>query len=163
MSDSDLSTPLRVESAPAPTELITSLGSLRALRTSKGLTVQEVSVRLKYSARHIESLEDQSMDRLPHGLALKSLIKSYCKLLGVDSKPLEAELDAYIGRVEGGIANHTSTRSLGAHQGAPTGHTGGWAWVVLILLVMCAVFGIAIWQGLIPSAWIPNWLEVLFA
>jgi cytoskeleton protein RodZ len=158
----DLSSPLRTESAPAPTELITSAGSLRALRISKGFSIEDVAVRLKFAARHIEALETESFEKLPQGLALRSMVRSYAKLLGIDPKPLEATLQSRIGSVQGGIANHTSTRTLGAHHVEHVPHSGAWAWVVLIFLVVVAVFGIAIWQGLLPAALVPDWIEALF-
>jgi|GEM_PF-361868 len=175
MSEPELSTPLRTESAPAPTELITSVGSLRALRVSKGFSIDDVAVRLKFAARHIESLESERMESLPKGVALRSLVRSYSKLLGIDSRPLESTLQSYIGGVaggrggagagfnDGGIANHTSIRTLGAHHtDAPSHHSGGWVWLVLIFLIVVAVFGIAVWQGLLPTAWVPAWVEALF-
>jgi|694.fasta_scaffold144881_2 cytoskeletal protein RodZ len=158
----DLSSPLRTESAPAPKELITSAGSLRALRVSKGFSTEDVAVRLKFSARHIEALESESFDTLPQGLALRSMVRSYAKLLGIDSKPLEASLHSRIGSVQGGIANHTSIRTLGAHHVEHVPHSGAWAWVVLIILVVVAVFGVAIWQGLLPASLVPDWIEALF-
>lgn len=158
----DLSSPLRTESAPAPTELITSFGSLRALRISKGFSIEDVSVRLKFAARHIEALEAERLDSLPQGLALRSMVRSYSKLLGIDSRSLETSLQSRIGSVEGGIANHTSTRSLGGHHVEYAPHSGPWAWLVLILLVVLTALGVAIWQGLVPATWVPDWIEALF-
>lgn len=158
----DLSSPLRTESAPAPKELITSAGSLRALRVSKGFSTEDVAVRLKFSARHIEALESESFERLPQGLGLRSMVRSYAKLLGIDPKPLEASLQARIGSVHGGIANHTSTRSLGTHHVEHAPHSGAWPWVLLICLVVLTVLGIAVWQGLLPAAMVPDWIEALF-
>lgn len=158
----DLSSPLRTESAPAPTELITSVGSLRALRVSKGFSIEDVAVRLKYSARHIEALESERYDSLPQGLGLRSMVRSYSKLLGIDPRPLESALHSRIGSVEGGIANHTSIRTLGAHHVEHMPHSGPWAWLVLILLVVLAALSVAIWQGLVPVAWVPDWVEALF-
>mgnify|MGYP002630188050 CR=1 FL=1 len=158
----DLSSPLRTESAPAPTELVTSAGSLRALRVSKGFSIEDVSVRLKFSARHIEALESESYENLPQGLGLRSMVRSYSKLLGIDPRPLEVSLQSRIGRVEGGIANHTSTRTLGAHHVEHVSHSGAWMWLVLIFLVVLSALSVAIWQGLIPTAWVPDWVEALF-
>jgi cytoskeletal protein RodZ len=157
MTDVDLKNPLREEAAPVQNELIISAGSLRSLRVSKGLSLQDVEVRLKYAARLIDALESERFESLPRGLALKSLIKNYAKLLEIDSKPLEAMLEPYIGRVEGGIANHTSTRSLGAHQ-VEYRQSGSAVWFVLILILALVAAGVAIWQGLVPSAWLPAWL-----
>lgn len=161
MNNSDISSPLRVESAPAPTESITSLGSLRALRLSKGLSVSDVSTRLKFSARLIEALEAERLESLPKGLALQSLLRNYAKLLGIDSKQLEISLQTDIGRVQGGIANHTSTRTLGPQHAEHSTRVGVWVWLGVIFLVVATVLGIAVWQSLLPAAWVPTWLEAL--
>jgi cytoskeletal protein RodZ len=158
----DLSSPLRTESALPPTELITSVGSLRALRVSKGYSIEDVSARLKFSARHIDALESASYESLPQGLGLRSMIRSYAKLLGIDSGPLEVSLQSRIGSVEGGIANHTSIRTLGTHQAEPMPHSLPWVWLVLILLVVIVALSVAIWQGLVPAEWVPDQIEALF-
>jgi len=160
MSEIDLLSPLKSESPPAPTELITTAGSLRALRIAQGLTIDDVSVRLKFSSKHIEALESERFDSLPRGLALKALVKNYARLLGVDSKAIESVLQPYIGQVTGGIAAHTSTRTLGAHH-AEKHHSalGNSVWIVIILCVVFVALGIAIWQGIFPSSWIPAWMS----
>lgn len=158
----DLSSPLRTESAPVPTELITSVGSLRALRIAKGFSVEDVAMRLKFSARHIDALETERFESLPQGLALRSMIRSYSKLLGIDPKHIEDSLQTRIGRVEGGIANHTSIRTLGAHHVESAPHPGPWGWLILIFVVVLIALSVAIWQGLVPAAWVPSWVEALF-
>jgi cytoskeletal protein RodZ len=157
MTDVEFKNPLREESAPVQNELIISTGSLRSLRVSKGLSLQDVEARLKYAAKLIDALESERFDSLPRGLPLKSLVKNYAKLLEIDPKPLEALLEPYIGRVEGGIANHTSTRSLGEHQ-IEHKQGGSVVWIVLILILAFVAAGVAVWQGLVPSAWLPAWL-----
>jgi cytoskeletal protein RodZ len=126
---------------------------------SKGLSLHDVEVRLKYPARLIDALESERFESLPRGLPLKSLIKNYAKLLEIDSRPLEAMLEPYIGRVEGGIANHTSTRTLGSHE-IEHSQGGSVMWFVLILILALVAAGVAVWQGLVPSAWLPAWLGV---
>ena len=157
MTDVELKNPLREESPPVQNELIISAGSLRSLRVSKGLSLHDVELRLKYPAKLIDALESERFDSLPRGLPLKSLIKNYAKLLEIDPKPLEAMLEPYIGSVQGGIANHTSTRTLGAHQ-IEHRQGGSVVWFVMILILALAAGGVAIWQGLVPPAWLPAWL-----
>ena len=81
MSDVELNSPLRAESAPVQNELIISAGSLRSIRVSKGLSLQAVEVRLKYPARLIDALESERFESLPRGVALKSLVKNYAKFI----------------------------------------------------------------------------------
>jgi cytoskeletal protein RodZ len=157
MTNIELKNPLREASAPVQNELIISTGSLRSVRVAKGLSLHDVEVRLKYPARLIDALESERFESLPRGLPLKSLVKNYAKLLEIDSTPLEKMLEPYIGRVQGGIANHTSTRTLGAHQ-IEYRQGGSVVWYVLIAILALVVLGVAIWQGLVPSAWLPAWL-----
>ena len=159
MSDVELNSPLRAESAPVQNELIISAGSLRSIRVSKGLSLQAVEVRLKYPARLIDALESERFESLPRGVALKSLVKNYAKLLEIDPGPVEAMLEPYIGSVQGGIANHTSTRTLGPHD-VEIVNRGSVMWLLLILVVVLAVFGVAVWQGLVPASWLPSWFGV---
>ncbi len=159
MSEIDLLSPLKSESPPAPSELITTAGSLQALRVAQGLSIADVSTRLKFSPKHIEALEAERFDSLPRGLALKALVKNYARLLGVDSKAIENVLQPYIGQVSGGIAAHTSTRTLGAHHAEKHNTTlGNSVWILIILCVVVAALGIAIWQGIFPASWIPAWM-----
>jgi cytoskeletal protein RodZ len=158
MSDIDLLSPLKSESPPAPKELITTAGSLRALRIARGLSIEDVCARLKFSTKHIEALESESFDSLPRGLALKTLVKNYARLLGVDSNTIENALQPYIGQVTGGIAEHTSTRTLGAHHTEKNTTPGSSLWLFVIFCVVIAALGIAIWQGIFPASWIPGWL-----
>jgi cytoskeletal protein RodZ len=121
------------------------------------LSLHDVELRLKYPAKLIDALEAERFESLPRGFPLKSLVKNYAKLLEIDSRPLEALLRPYIGSVQGGIANHTSTRTLGAHQ-IEYSQGGSVVWFVLILLLALVAAGVAVWQGLVPSAWLPAWL-----
>jgi Tfp pilus assembly protein PilX len=53
-------------------------------------------------------------------------------------------------------------RTLGTQHVEQVPHSGAWAWVVLIILIVVAVFGVAIWQGLLPAGLVPDWIEALF-
>ncbi|HEV8078397.1 MAG TPA: hypothetical protein VGP45_08425 [Marinobacter sp.] len=57
-----------------------------------------------------------------------------------------------------GIADHTSTRAIGesVEEGGSSGSLG---WVVLVLVVIGALLGAAIWLGMVPDGWLPLWLE----
>ena len=159
MNADNFASPLRDESPSASVERITAAGALRALRVSKGLSLEDVSGRLKFPARHIEALEAERFDDLPKGLGLKSLIKNYAKLLGIDSKPLEDALKSYVGHVEGGIGNHNSTRTLDSHAVTTLRPVFAWFWWVLIAAVVLVAAAVALSHDILPTAWLPGWLE----
>ena len=156
MSDANLETPLRTESPPAPSEPVTTAAALRAVRVSKGWSLEDVAARLKFPVRNIDALECERWDDLPRGLALKALVKNYARLLEVNSAALESALRPYIGHVQGGIANHTSTRTLALPETDRRPSSSGW--ILLILSVVLVAAGVAVAQGLVPQAWIPEWL-----
>ena len=69
MSAEDFVSPLPVESQPAPAERVSAAVSLRALRVSKGLSLEDVAARLKFPARYIEALESERLKSCPEVLA----------------------------------------------------------------------------------------------
>jgi len=162
MSADDFASPSKVESPPASTSRVTAAGELRALRVSKGLSLEDVAARLKFPARHIDALESERFDDLPKGLGLKSLIKNYAKLLGIDSKPLEDALKPYVGYVEGGIGNHNSTRTLDSHAVTPLRPVFAWFWWVLIAAVVVVAAAVALSHDILPTSWLPAGLEGWF-
>ena len=66
--------------------------ALRALRESKGWSVDEVSSRIKFSARQIEARK-RAMGRPALGVSLRGLIRNYARLLGADSQAIVESLD----------------------------------------------------------------------
>ncbi|MET0185381.1 MAG: helix-turn-helix transcriptional regulator, partial [Achromobacter sp.] len=46
-------------------------GSLRALRQTRGWSLEEVSSRIKFAPRQIDALENERWDELPTGVSLR--------------------------------------------------------------------------------------------
>lgn len=156
--DDPKTVPLKFESPPAPSEPVTALAALKTIRIARGMSLEDVSARLKYAPRIIDALESERWDELPKGLGLKTLAKNYTRLLGVDFEALEPVLKQHLPATTGSIANHTSTRAIGSPmEQAPS--SGSAAWVVLIVLVIAVIVGIAIWQGIVPESLMPKWLK----
>jgi len=160
MTQENLEFSLRVESVSTDVNPARNGRVLADKRTALGLSIDDVSARLKYPARMIEALENDRWSDLPKGLALRGLLRNYSRMLGIDSKGLEAVLQSYIGEVTGGIANHTSTRSLAPHDSDRNHHSTGW--IVMIAVVVFVVIAIALWQGIVPRGLMPEWLGALF-
>lgn len=157
MSDVDSVTGLRRESVPADLRDSSNLVvTMRAIRVARGWSHEDVAVRIKYPARLVDALEGERWEELPRGVALRSLARNYARLLGVDPQAVEAQFSDKIGSVQGGIANHTSIRTLGPQQ--DLAQHGSLGWILLILVVVVVALGVAIWQGLVPAEWISKWL-----
>ena len=157
MSDVDTVSGLRRESVPADLRDSSNLVvTMRAIRVARGWSHEDVAVRIKYPAKLIDALEAERWEDLPRGVALRSLARNYARLLGVEPQAVEAQFRDKIGSVQGGIANHTSIRTLGPQQ-EHIQH-GSLGWILLILAVVIVALGVALWQGLVPQSWIPGWL-----
>ena len=70
-----------------------SLGTmLREARERLGLRVEDVAVQIKFAPRQIEALEADDYKHLPEPAFLRGFVRSYAKILNLDSKPLLAAL-----------------------------------------------------------------------
>ena len=158
MTESETDNPLFRESPPSPTEPVVATSSLRALRLARNWKVEDIAARVKYTPRQIDALEAGRFEDLPRGLALRGMVRSYARLMGVDHAALEASLQQYIGPMQGGIANHTSIRALSATHDVDR-RPGSVGWLVLILAVVVVACAVAVWQGLVPASLVPEWLR----
>ena len=62
--------------------------TLREARLQRGLTVGDVSHHIKFAHRQIESLEADDFEHLPETAFLRGFVRSYARLLQIDSTPL---------------------------------------------------------------------------
>lgn len=63
---------------------------LRAEREARGLSVEEIAERVKYSVRQIGALEQDDVEHLPQGTFLRGFVRSYARVLGMDEAALLA-------------------------------------------------------------------------
>jgi cytoskeleton protein RodZ len=76
------------QEAPQP---VLSVGAiLRAEREARGLSVEEIAERVKYSVRQVEALEHDDAEHLPQGTFLRGFVRSYARVLGMDEARLLA-------------------------------------------------------------------------
>ncbi len=61
---------------------------LREARLASGLTIAEVTQSIKFAERQIEAIERDDFDKLPGSTFVRGVIRSYAKLLRLDSEPL---------------------------------------------------------------------------
>jgi cytoskeleton protein RodZ len=62
---------------------------LREAREAAGLSLGEVSSRLKMPLRVVQSLEDEDWSRLGAAVFVRGQLRSYARLLGIDATPVE--------------------------------------------------------------------------
>lgn len=69
--------------------LFLSIGNiLKNARENKEITLRDAEIETKIRYRYLKALEDNNFTIMPGPVYTKGFIKSYCKLLEIDSKPL---------------------------------------------------------------------------
>ena len=137
--------------------------ALRALRQSKGWSLDEVSSRIKFSPKQIEALENEEWAMLPTGVSLRGLVRNYARLLGADSQAIVDSLDP-----KAGVTGPVKLSPGSLHTAHAIPQSGGdddrssstsWGWLFAIVLVLAAGVAYAFWQGWLPQDWLPaGWL-----
>jgi cytoskeleton protein RodZ len=108
--------------------------TLAAARAARGLSIEDVAQRLKFSARQIEALETDNHAALPGATIVRGMIRSYAKLLGLDAATLVSDLQR---RVEPQTIMLTKSSM---DVPFPTGpKKGGRVYLLLSILVALAV------------------------
>lgn len=136
---------------------------LRKLREARGYTLEEVSIRTKYSAQQIQALEQERWAALPQGMPLRWLVRSYARYLEADEAAVLAMLDAAAPKSHQPEQSPQSMQWEGQDMSlyvAPRHRTWGWWLIVLVLIVVVLFY--AIDQGWIPESWLVfDWLKTL--
>ena len=61
---------------------------LKSERLKQGVTLQQVSARVRVSTGMLEALEDGDCERIGTSLLIRSFVRAYCGSLGIDPQPL---------------------------------------------------------------------------
>jgi cytoskeleton protein RodZ len=108
--------------------------TLAAARAARGLSVEDVAQRLKFSPRQIEALEADNHGTLPGAVVVRGMIRGYAKLLGLDGESLLGGLQ---GRAESPARDLARARM---EVPFPTGpRKGGRLYLILSIMVALAV------------------------
>ncbi|CAK7033404.1 MAG: Cytoskeleton protein RodZ [Desulfovibrio sp.] len=67
---------------------------IRQNREREGLAIEELAARFKLSASTLRSIEDGSLENLPHAVYARGFVRSYAQAVGVASEDLEAGIEA---------------------------------------------------------------------
>ncbi|ANN71449.1 helix-turn-helix domain-containing protein [Bordetella bronchialis] len=135
--------------------------ALRALRVSKGWSLEEVAGRIKFAPRQIAALEEERWADLPQGISLRGLVRSYARLLGADPEAIIASLEPHMrGGAPARLTNQGALQSpRGTIPAEEERSSSSWGWLVVILLVIAAAVAYGVWQGWLPTHWLPGWLS----
>jgi len=71
---------------------MTAIGeTLRCERVRRNLELQQISRELKISSRFLDAIEREAFDELPGAVFVKSFVRQYARVLGLDEDELAAE------------------------------------------------------------------------
>lgn len=138
--------------------------ALRAMREARGLTLTEVSARIKYSAVQLGYMEAEDWSRLPEGVPLRGMVRNYARFLDTDVDAVLRLLDIEVGPTRVHPSVSLTQRALPqaglSARGEPEHRT--WIWLLLILVLVCVAGVYAINRGWVPEAWlIFDWLKAI--
>ncbi len=140
--------------------------ALREARTAAGRSVEELAAQIKVTPAKIAALESGDWSALPDDTFGRALLRSCCKALKVDAKPM---LDLLPGAPvllstppqdgDGDEMAHMPTRSL-PRTGAGAHKSRGMLWLAVLIVALAAV--VYFWpalrgltDGLLPKAALP--------
>lgn len=67
---------------------------IRAQREKKGLTIEEIAIRFKLSPSTLRSIEEGSLEKLPHAVYARGFVRAYAQAVDLDASSLEEGMEA---------------------------------------------------------------------
>lgn len=126
--------------------------SLASGRAAQGLSVEDVSARLKVPAQKIEAVEAGNIEALPDLTFAKGLMRAYARMLHIDVDALLARFHAQASgpppevaiRRQGSLNASFDERRRFKAAGTQGSSGGRWVWLAIVAAVVCAgaLFGV---------------------
>lgn len=125
--------------ADSPVSAIQGPGhALAEARAARGLSIDDMAMRLKFAPRQLEALEADRYDELPGNAIVRGMVRNYAHVLEIDAAPLVAELEQRL------QADPTAVRPSDMHIPIREGGKDGRGLLVLSLIVLIAVGAFAL-------------------
>lgn len=113
-------------------------------RQKKGLSIGEISERLKLPARQIEALEKGSYEDLPEPVFIRGFLRSYARFLDLD----ETCIDGYLAKWHSPTQNHHAQNKHDKMNYANSTIKRPFpSWIVGLFAVVAMGYGIYAWQN----------------
>lgn len=121
-----------------------SVLDLRAIRESRGQTLQDLSAATKVNPHNLKAIEEQRFDVLPEPIYARAFIDMYAKALDLDPKKILARYDQYLDTLEPGEDNYKVIKRIAGKRR----RMAVWLWVVLIvgLIALAGVYSFYQWH-----------------
>lgn len=135
--------------------------ALRALRVARGWSLEDVSNRIKFSPRLVSALEDEQWDKLPKGVSLRGLIRSYARLLDTDADAIVTSVESQVGALSAPGSVHRVSRTVPVAVSGRHDERSGtpWGWLLTIAALLVVLGAYAFSQQWLPADWLPSWLS----
>ena len=125
--------------ADSPVSAIQGPGhALAEAREARGLSIDDMAMRLKFAPRQLEALEADRYDQLPGVAIVRGMVRNYARVLDIDAAPLIAELEQRL------QAGPTAVRPSDMHIPIREDKKDGRVLLVLSLIVLIAVGAFAL-------------------
>lgn len=118
-------------------------------RAVHGLTLEDVAQQLKFGARQLEALEQDRFDLLPGGTFARGMVRSYAKLLKLDTEALLTRME---GKLEVPDPGRIADRFSQPVPFADASRRSNIVYGILSLLILAAVAAVLIeWKQERPN------------
>ena len=147
---------------PEPTPLTSQVSAgqiLSSRRQSWGLTVEEIAKNLNLGVETIEAIERDDYDRLPGSTFVKGYIRSYAKIMELDSEKVLETLNIVPEKLREIPTIKSSIKERGKTVPRTTGRSFGFFKWLLILILLAGIGLLAL--NLLPQMGV-NKLSDLF-
>ena len=121
-------------------------GRLRVLREAHGVTLRDIAAATNISVAQLEALERNEIKRLPGGIFLRAIIRSYAQQIGADP---ESTVRDFIASFPGDPSADIPQRSEIDYEKATTPRGRAWGAIVVgfVALLLIAAALVMWWRA----------------
>lgn len=117
-------------------------GRMRRLREERGVSLRDIATTTKISVAQLEALERNDIRRLPGGIFLRGIVRSYAQQIGTDP---ETTVREFIARFPDESVVAGSPQVYESDYEAATAPGVNRAVVIAIILVVLALVALGVW------------------